>query len=400
MAKLIFHADQIADKAAFAALCPFGAIEVSEDGRLDCNDACRMCRQCIRKGPAGAVELLEDAPRAQIDKRRWRGILVYADHIEGEIHPVTYELLGKASELGKASGQPVFALMIGSGIAERAKELTHWGASKALVYDHKELQDFRLDVYTNAFEDAVRVLRPAAILVGATVTGRQLAPRVAARLRTGLTADCTALRMETDAGLIQIRPAFGGNIMAQIVTPNHRPQMATVRYKVMDAPPRSPVACGEVSLRALPDALLQSGVKVLSATPRPQEEGIENADVLVVAGRGIRKENDLSLVRRLASLLCGQVACTRPLVECGWMDARRQVGLSGRTVRPKVIITCGVSGAIQFVAGMNRAQTIIAIDKDEQAPLFRTAHYGLVGDLYEILPALIAAIEADKEAGR
>ncbi len=397
MAKLIFHSEKIPDKAAFAALCPFGAIEIKPGGEAECTAACRMCRLCLKKGPAGAVELVEDAPAARVDKSQWRGILVYVDHVEGDIHPVTYELLGKAAELAAPTGQPVYALMLGEGITGRAEELRHWGPSKVLVYDHEALRDFRLDVYTNAFEDAVRALRPAAILVGATVVGRQLAPRVAARLRTGLTADCTVLRMEENTDLVQIRPAFGGNIMAQILTPNHRPQMATVRYKVMDAPRRSPEAHGEVIIRRLPEEKLKSGVTVLSVTPKPQEAGIENADVLVVAGRGFRKEADLALASRLAELLGGQLACTRPMVECGWVDARRQVGLSGRTVRPKLILTCGVSGAIQFVAGMNHADTIIAINKDENAPIFKTAHYGLVGDLYEIIPALIAAIEADRE---
>lgn len=186
--------------------------------------------------------------------------------------------------------------------------------------------------------------------------------------------------------------------MAQIITPNHRPQMATVRYKVMDAPARQAQGSGTIESRALPPEKLQSGVTVLSVTPKPAEAGIEHADVLVVAGRGLRKESDLQLLKDLAEELGGQLACTRPLVECGWVEARRQVGLSGRTVRPRLLITCGVSGAIQFVAGMNHAGTIIAINKDENAPIFKTAHVGLVGDLYEIVPALTQAIRADKEA--
>lgn len=397
MAKLIFHPEHIPDKAAFAALCPFGAIEIAGEG-LAPTAGCKMCGLCVKKGPPGAAEMIQDVPAPQVDKSAWRGILVYADHVEGALHPVTFELLGKARELAGQIGHPVYALLLGEGVGAAAEELTHWGADRVLVYDQPALRDFRLDVYASAFADAVDCLRPTAILVGATTVGRQLAPRVAARLRTGLTADCTVLKMQPNTDLVQIRPAFGGNIMAQIVTPNHRPQMATVRYKVMDAPARQAQSGGRIESRSLPEEKLQSGVTVLSVTPKPAEAGIENADVLVAAGRGVRKESDLRLLEELAELLGGQLACTRPLVECGWVEARRQVGLSGRTVRPRIIITCGVSGAIQFVAGMNHADTIIAINKDENAPIFKTAHVGLVGDLYEIVPALIAAIRADKEA--
>lgn len=397
MAKLIFHPEKITDKAAFAALCPFGAIEVQGDA-LMAGAACRMCRLCVKKGPPGAAELVEDAPTPAVDKSAWRGVMVYVDHVAGAIHPVTFELLGKARELAAQIHQPVYALMLGAGIRAQAEELTHWGADRVLVYDQPELKDFRLDAYTSAFVDAVKQLHPTAILVGATLVGRQLAPRAAARLHTGLTADCTVLRMEDNTDLVQIRPAFGGNIMAQIITPNHRPQMATVRYKVMDAPARQAEAAGEVMVRTLPPQALQSGVEVLSVSPKPQEAGIEHADVLIVAGRGLRKSADLSMLQELAELLGGQVACTRPLVEAGWLDARCQVGLSGRTVRPKLLIACGVSGAIQFVAGMDHAERIIAINKDEHAPIFKAAHVGIVGDLYEILPALIAAIREDKEA--
>ena len=397
MAKLIFHPERIPDKAAFAALCPFGAIEARGDA-VEPTAGCKMCGLCVKKGPAGAAELTTDTPAPRIDKSAWRGILVYADHVEGALHPVTFELLGKARELAAEIGHPVYALLLGDGVERAAEELTHWGADRVLVYDQPALRDFRLDVYAAAFADAVERLHPTAILVGATTVGRQLAPRVAARLRTGLTADCTVLRMEKNTDLVQIRPAFGGNIMAQIITPNHRPQMATVRYKVMDAPARQPQGRGTIENRSLPPEKLQSGVTVLSVTPKPAEAGIENADVLVVAGRGLRKESDLRMLEELAEALGGQLACTRPLAECGWMEARRQIGLSGRTVRPRLLIACGVSGAIQFVAGMNHAGTIIAINKDEHAPIFKTAHVGLVGDLYEIIPALLAAIRADKEA--
>ncbi|WP_286638787.1 electron transfer flavoprotein subunit alpha/FixB family protein, partial [Faecalibaculum rodentium] len=196
----------------------------------------------------------------------------------------------------------------------------------------------------------------------------------------------------------QIRPAFGGNIMAHIKTPNNRPQMATVRYKIMNAPERMPGESGEIVNRHMPSGKLVSRVEVLDIVEKPKEESIENADVLVVAGRGVKKPEDLQMLQELADLLDGQLACTRPLVEAGIMDAKTQIGLSGRTVRPKLIITCGVSGAVQFTAGMNHSDQIFAINTDPEAPIFKTANYCLVGDLYEVVPELIQRIEARKGA--
>lgn len=189
------------------------------------------------KGPEGAATYVEEKVEA-VDKSLWKGIAVYVDHIDGDIHPVTYELIGKAKELASKIHHPVYAIMMGSNIKEKCKELLHYGIDKIFVYDFKELDRFKIEPYTAVFKDFIENIKPSAILVGATTVGRQLAPRVAARLQTGLTADCTILDMNEDTDLIQIRPAFGGNIMAQILTPNHRPQMATVRYKVMDAPKR------------------------------------------------------------------------------------------------------------------------------------------------------------------
>lgn len=392
MPKLVFHAERIEDFQAFSALCPFGAIEIS-GGKVGANAACKMCGICVRKGPEGAAEMLEDAPPSGVDKSAWRGVMVYVDHVNGRIHPVTYELLGKARELARALGQSVWALVMGSGMDEAVEELRYYGADEILLADHPALAAFRMDCYTAVFDQAIESVRPAAILVGATTVGRQLAPRVAARRRTGLTADCTQLEMRENSDLVQIRPAFGGNIMAQIVTPNHRPQMATVRYKVMNAPQREASPRGRITRMPLEDAWLKSSIVVDGIVPKPVEEGIENAHTLVVAGRGIKKESDLAMLSRLANLLGGQMACTRPLVENGWMEAKRQIGLSGRTVRPKLIVTCGVSGTIQFVAGMNHADTIVAINQDEQAQIFKAAHYGLVGDLYEIIPRLVSLIE-------
>ena len=397
MAKLIIHQEKVTDNQELVKICPFGAME-EKDGKLTINAACKMCRLCVKKGPKGAVEYVDDTVKPSINKEEWKGIAVYVDHVDGKIHPVTFELLGKAKELAAVTGHPVYALFMGNHITEQSRELLHYGADKVFVYEEEELARFKIEPYTAVFEDFIGKIKPSSILVGATTVGRQLAPRVAARMKTGLTADCTILEMNEDTDLSQIRPAFGGNIMAHIKTPNHRPQMATVRYKIMNAPKRQEEAEGEIISCAIAKEKLGSHVEVLDIVQKGKEQFIENADVLVVAGRGVKKPEDLANLQKLADLLGGQLACTRPVAEAGWLPAKCQIGLSGRTVRPKLIITCGVSGAVQFTAGMNHAENIFAINSDPKAPIFKTAHYCLVGDLYEILPQLIQKIEAKKGA--
>jgi len=394
MAKLVVNQGQMGGFQEMISLCPFGAIE-EKDGEIQINSGCKMCKLCVKKGPKGAFEFIEDHV-ASVDKSQWKGIAVYVDHIDGVIHPVTYELIGKAKELAAKINHPVYALMMGSDITKQGNELLHYGVDKVIVYDYEQLARFKMEPYTEVFEDFVNKLKPTAILIGATSVGRQLAPRVAARLRTGLTADCTILDINENTDLVQIRPAFGGNIMAQILTPNHRPQMATVRYKVMDAPMRASEESGEIISESISTDVLISKVEVLDIIEKEKEQFIEAAEILVVAGRAVKKEEDLAMIQELADLLGGQMACTRPMMEAGWMEAKRQVGLSGRTVRPKLIITCGVSGSVQFTAGMNNSEQIIAINKDENAPIFKTAHYGLVGDIYEIIPRLIEQLKAGK----
>ncbi len=391
MGKLVVHQDKIKDIQEFMKICPFGAME-EKDGKLEINAACKLCKLCVRKG-GGAMEFVEEDEGPKVNKDEWRGITVYVDHVGGRIHPVTLELIGKAKELAAKINHPVYALFIGDGIKDKAEELRHYGVDKVFVAENKALESFNIEAYTNVFARFVRKVKPTAILVGATPVGRQLAPRVAARFKTGLTADCTILDMRENTDLVQIRPAFGGNIMAEILTTRTRPQMATVRYKIMDAPERSDSASGEIEMLEVPAEDLKTSIEVLSVTPKAKEKSIENADVLVVAGRGVKKKEDLNLLRDLADALGGEIACTRPLVEGGWMDAKHQIGLSGRTVRPKLLITCGVSGAIQFVAGMDHSDLIFAINSDPKASIFKVANYAVVGDLYEIVPALIERIK-------
>lgn len=392
MGRLIVHQDKVTDIAAMVALCPFKALE-DNNGKLEINAACKLCKLCVKKGQPGAMEFVEEEVGPKVDKSLWNGITVYVDHVEGEIHPVTLELLGKARELADKINHPVQALFLGSDIGDKAQELLHYGVDKVYVVDDPELKDFKIESYTAAFEQYINEVKPSSILVGATPVGRQLAPRVAARFKTGLTADCTILEMHDNTDLVQIRPAFGGNIMAEILCSNTRPQLATVRYKIMNAPERSAEPKGEIVKMEVPADKLKARMEVLGIVKKEKVKTIESADVLVVAGRGLKKVEDLDMIRQLADALGGDIACTRPLAEAGWLDANRQIGLSGRTVRPKLIITCGVHGAIQFVAGMNNSEQVVAINSDPEAPIFKVANYALVGDIYEIVPQLIEKIK-------
>jgi electron transfer flavoprotein alpha subunit len=234
-------------------------------------------------------------------------------------------------------------------------------------------------------------MRPSVVLVGSTEIGRSLAPRVAARLGTGLTADCTQLEYH-DHTLTQIRPAFGGNIMARIVTPGHRPQFATVRYRIFDR--ACPVANpdGKIIPCRLPGPVA-SAIEVVEARPREKQADISDAEIIVAGGRGVRNPADMALIASLAEALGGEIAVTRPLAEAGYAPQSRQIGLSGRTVKPRLMFACGISGAIQFQAGMNTAEHIVAINTDPAAPIFDIAHFGIVGDLYEVIPALVDAIK-------
>jgi electron transfer flavoprotein alpha subunit len=388
MSEITIHQDKAGQLEGLEKLCPFQAIRVT-DGIIRITEACRLCKLCVKNGPPGVFEFTEKRT-ASVNREEWKGIAVYVDHAEGEIHPVTYEIIGKAREMAGKIRQPVYCVLIGQQVKERAHDLLHYGVDEVFVYDHAELAHFRIEPYTAAFADFITRCKPAIVLVGGTVVGRSLAPRVVARLRTGLTADCTVLDVQENTDLDQIRPAFGGNIMAHIHTPNHRPQFATVRYKVFPTPEKCAEVKGRITVCALPGDKLASAIKVLQVQKKEKVEAIEDAEVLVVAGRALKKPEDIGMIYQLADLLGAQVAGTRALIEAGWLDARKQIGLSGRTVKPKLLITCGVSGAIQFVAGMNNAECIIAINNDPEANIFNVAHFGLIGDIYEIIPGLIA----------
>ena len=392
MPHIEIHQQFVSDPQSVAAICPFNAIEIV-DGKLVIGAGCRMCRLCVKR-ESKIFEYVEEE-RPAVDKSLWRGIAVVAELSGDAVHPVAWELLGKARELADKIKHPVYCLMMGDGVTELAGRALEYGADEVFVYDKPELKYFRIEPYAAVVEDFINKVKPCALLVGGTITGRSLAPRVAARFRTGLTADCTKLDISENTDLDQIRPAYGGNIMAHINTPRHRPQFATVRYKIFPIPPKTEPK-GKITICTIESEKLRSAIDILSMTEKAKESGIEEAEVLIVGGRGLKKPEDLAMLEELASLLNGRVASTRALVEAGWTDPKQQIGLSGRTVKPKLLIACGVSGAIQFVAGMNGAEHIIAINTDPHAPIFKVAHVGITGDLYRIVPDLIEKIRKQK----
>ena len=395
MGKLVINNNLVTSENVkeLVSLCPFGAISYDRN-ELQISSGCKMCKLCVKKSN-GIIEYAEEA-KPEIDKSEWRGICVYADCSNGDIHRVTFELCGKAQELAKVTGHPIYAVLIGYNCKENAEKLLHYGVDKVFVYDDIAFKNFRIEPYTSAFCDFIEKYKPSSILVGATNLGRQLAPRVAARCRSGLTADCTVLEMKENTDLVQIRPAFGGNIMAQIISPNTRPQFCTARYKVFSEPKPAETISGEIVNMGVSANMLLSDIEILSTIEKPKDVDISEADIIVAVGRGASSESMRQYAKELADMLGGVVACTRPLAESNLFNAKHQIGLSGRTVKPKLIFCLGISGAVQFAAGMKASDCIVAINTDKNAPIFDIAHYCVVGDVNEIVPALINKIKEAK----
>lgn len=370
-------------------ICPFNAIEYK--GKLEITSACKMCKMCVRKGPKGCIEYIEEEKKEAIDKSLWRGVTVFIEHNGGKIHPVSFELIGKAKELASVINHPVYAVLMCDDIKKYEQEILSYGVDELYYYENKELEHFNVEKYALCMEDFIKKVKPTAVLYGGTSTGRSFAPRIAAHFRTGLTADCTILGMKENTDLIQNRPAFGGNVMASIICPNTRPQMATVRYKIFKMPEKGKPTGKSIKMDL--HFALNSSMKLLKVDEKPKNVDISEADVLVAVGRCFKTTEDIAKAKELANLLGGQLAVSRPLVEAGLADAKMQIGLSGRTVAPKLLINLGISGAVQFTAGMSGASTVFSVNKDKKAPIFDVSHYGVVGDVFEILPQLIKAVK-------
>jgi electron transfer flavoprotein alpha subunit len=386
MPGIVINPDKCSLCGKCITICPFGAIEL-KGKKPEINSACKACRICFKSCPFGAISLTEEKP--VVDLSDWRDILVFGEINPEGIHPVTFELICKGLELAGKAGYNLHVVVIGDRASEMSGELENTGVKSIIVYDNPCYRHFNCDLYADAFADAIRHIKPSVVLVGGTAVGRSLAPRLSTRFKTGLTADCTRLEITEKGELIQIRPAFGGEIMARIITPNTRPQFATVRYKTMD---RYPLCDGRAEIIIRNPPTLRSRITMLKEEEKPAIESITDADIIVAGGRGLKSVKDFALLEGLAKKLGGQVAGTRPVIEAGWLPYTRQIGLSGRTVKPKLIITCGISGAVQFTAAMQNSGLIIAINKDAAAPIFNIAHYGFVGDLYEIIPLLEKAL--------
>ena len=321
-------------------------------------------------------------------------ILVFAEQNDGVVHPVTYELLGKGRQLADRLAVELSAVLLGHGVREKAVDLVHHGAGTVYVFDHPFLAEFDAIQYSRNIVRLVEETKPDVFLLGATRLGRSLAPRIAAALRTGLTADCVDLDLDEGGNLVQVRPAFSGNIMAQIKTKT-KPQMATVRYKVMKANVKDLNRKGTVIMKDA-EVLDDTGMRILEKTGA-DEVNLAEADVIVTGGRGLKSPEDFGLLQELAQVLGGVVGSSRPLVDAGWISRDHQVGFSGHTVKPRVYVACGVSGSPQHLFGMRDSDTIIAINRDASAPIFNVADYGVVGDIYEVLPLLIKELKSLKE---
>ncbi len=315
----------------------------------------------------------------------YRGILIFGEQRDGRIAPVVYELLGKGKELAKKLNENLFCVILGNNLKREAHNVSFY-CDKVYLYDDPKLTNFRIDPYTTIISNLAKEIKPSIILLGATPIGRSLGPRVAARLKTGLTADCTGLDIDVDRNLVQTRPAFGGNVMARIICPNNRPQIATVRYKIMSRAKKS--LTPGLTVNKLCEFKIDR-VKILKSVKIKEGTNIVDADIIVSGGKGLGRPEGFKLIKEFANVLGGAVDASRATVDEGWISHFHQIGLSGRTVRPKLYIACGISGAVQHLAGMKTSNTIVAINKDSNAPIFNVAHYGIVGDLYEVIPKLI-----------
>ena len=375
-------------------VCTFDAIAVV-DGVAVVNEKCTLCGLCVDGCEVEALSIEREEKTGQADLADWSGVMIYAEYRHGRITPVAFELLGIGRQLADQQNVPLSAVLLGDGLGDAGRELVAYGADKVYQVDNPALADFTDEAYANILEDLVREHKPAIVLAGATAIGRSFIPLVATSLATGLTADCTELSIRPEDGmLLQTRPAFGGNIMATIECPYTRPQMATVRPRVMKAVEHDPARQGDVITYEPPPERLESRVKVLRNVLEEQNQvNITEGDIIVAGGRGLEDEKGFELIKQLADALGGAVGASRAAVDSEWIPYAHQVGQTGKTVNPKLYVACGISGAIQHVVGMQSSETIVAINKDPNAPVFDVATYGIVGDLFEVVPKLIEKLQ-------
>jgi electron transfer flavoprotein alpha subunit len=348
---------------------PVGAREGKPTAVIDLVK-CTLCGACVEACKRYKAIVITRSTFKGQDITKYSGICVLAEHRRGKLASVVPEIIGAARELQKDLSAPVSAILVGNGVRKYTDELLSYGVDEVWMIDHPDVGDFDEDVQAELVAQILMEKKPEIFLGGGTVVGRSLLPRVAAKILTGLTADCTELSIDQSTMLLrQTRPAFGGNIMATILTQNHRPQMATVRHKVMKPAEKVAAPQGKVVVNLV------------------------EADVIVSGGRGIKDPKNFALIEKLALATGGAVGASRAAVDAGWIPYSHQVGQTGKTVKPKVYIACGISGAIQHLAGMKGSDMIVAINSDANAPIFDVAHYGIVGDLFKVIPELVKRLE-------
>jgi electron transfer flavoprotein alpha subunit len=372
--------------------CPFGAITIVKKKALIDLHKCTLCGACVDVCKFKAILLEKETAQKQsaADLSSYKGVWVFAEQKKGKVQSVSYELICKARELADKLDTYVGAVLLGHSVEDQAQELIWSGADTVYLVDYPQLANFQDEPYTTVLVELIRKYKPEIVLTGATFIGRSLVSRVAVTINTGLTADCTGLDIDTEKRLLlQTRPAFGGNIMATIITPNHRPQMSTVRHKVMALSTPDKHKKGKVIKETFHFDQLNARSKLLDVVEEVENlVNLAEADIIVSGGRGMGGPDNFKLLEEFAQVLGGAVGSSRAAVDSGWMPYSHQVGQTGRTVAPKIYFACGISGQIQHLVGMQSSKIIVAINKDPDAPIFKVATYGIVGDLFEIVPAL------------
>jgi len=377
--------------------CPYGAIKM--DGKIAVvTDACTLCGACIEACKFDAISFDASSDRIRMDITRFKGVAVFVEQHRRTIKGVSLELIGKARLLADEIGADVTAFVFGDDLGDIADELIAYGADTVVKAEHEELADYRTGAYAAAMVDIIREKQPEIVLFGATPVGRDLAPRIANRLRTGLTADCTGLDIDEDLRLLlQTRPAFGGNVMATIVCPDNRPQMSTVRPGVMKKLPKDTSRKGRIEsfdVDFSPENIVSRLLDV--AVESRKHVNLEEAKIIVSGGRGMKATDNFKILEDLAAELGAEVGASRAAVDSLWIDHDHQVGQTGKTVQPELYIACGISGAIQHLAGMGTAKYIVAINKDVNAPIHGIADVSIIGDLFKVVPKLTELIREEK----
>jgi len=373
--------------------CPFAAIKLVKKKAVIDLDNCNLCGACIEACKFDAIVLTRVSPSDIDFPKRMEGhkdVWVFCEQKNGVIQSVAYELLGKGKELADILGVDLCGVLLGEDIKKEAQNIIHRGANKVYLVDSPKLKHYQNEPYSKVLINLIKEYKPEIVLCGATSTGRSLISRVAIGIHAGLTADCTGLEIDKkERLLLQTRPAFGGNIMATIVCPNHRPQMATVRHKVMKEAALNNHHRGKVIEKSYNSDTYFSRTKLLDIVEEIEETvNLTEADVIVSGGRGMQKPENFRLLEDLAKAVNGAVGASRAAVDAGWKSYSHQVGQTGKTVCPKIYIACGISGQIQHLVGMQSSDIIVAINKDPHAPIFNFATYGIVADLFEVLPEL------------